>query len=400
MATPPDCPVSDIDLWNDDVLENPYAAYAELRGLGPVVWLSRVDAFVLSRYEEVKAALQDHQTFSSAQGVGMDPTYNGRSNNGILTSDPPVHDTRRKVLNPQLVGRALVPHEEMIRTRAEELVSALVSRGTFDAAADLAQPYSVELVADLVGLPQAGREHLLRRAEAAFNTFGPANDRMLTAIDGLRELFEYAQREAVPGKLAPGCWGEGIYEAGRRGDIEPEACPGLMLAYIWAGMDTTVNAIASSVALFALYPDQWDLVRADPSLIPSAFNEVLRMETPVQRFSRCTTVETNVAGTDIPAGARVAMLFGSANRDASHYPDPDRFDVTRNPVDHLSFGRGVHRCVGAPLALLEGQAIIKVLAERVGRFDPLEITWRRNNALHGPETCFVRVARAGVGSLH
>lgn len=394
MVPAPTCPISNVDLWADEVVENPYPIYEDLRSLGPVVWLSQVGAYVLPRYAEVRAALQDHETFSSAQGVGMDPGYNGRSNNGILTSDPPVHDSRRRVLNPQLVPRALVQYEELIHTRADDMVEALVAQGTFDAASQLAQPYSVELVADLVGLPAEGREHLLRRAEAAFNTFGPANEKMVGGISGLRELFEYCQRVAVPGRLEPGRWGEQIYDAGTRGDLEPEACPGLMLSYVWAGMDTTVNAIASSVALFAKHPDQWDALRADPALIPSAFNEVLRMETPVQRFSRCTTKPTTVAGFDIEQGARIALLFGSANRDPLHYDEPDRFDITRNPVDHLSFGRGVHRCVGAPLALLEGHAVLEALVRKVERIDPLEITWRRNNALQGPKTCVVRVVAA------
>ena len=393
MTTDPNCPVSSVDLWADAVLENPYPAYSDLRDLGAVVWLSRFDAYVLPRYDEVRAALQDHATYSSAQGVGMDPVYNGKSNNGILTSDPPIHDTRRRVLNPQLVPRALVQHETMIRMRAEELVESLVERGTFDAATDLAQPYSVQLVADLVGLPPEGREHLLKRAEAAFNTFGPANDRMLSSVDGLRQLFEYCQKTAVPGRLEPGLWGEQIYDAAARGELESEACPGLMLAYVWAGMDTTVNAIASSVALFARHPDQWDIVRSDLSLIPSAFNEVLRLETPVQRFSRCTTTDTTVAGTAVPEGSRIALLFGSANRDPRHYDHPDSFDVTRNPVDHLSFGRGVHRCVGAPLALLEGHAVIAALANRVERIEEVRTIWRRNNALHGPQSCVVNVSR-------
>jgi cytochrome P450 len=386
----PDCPTSDIDVWADDVLEDPYQTYSELRELGPVVWLSRVNAFAFSQYAEIRNALQDHETYSSASGVGMDPVFNGRSNNGILTSDPPIHDSRRRVLNPQLVPRALAPHEGIIRMRADELVETCVAMGTFDAAADLAQPYSVNLVADLVGLPIEGREHLLPRAEAAFNTFGPGNARMAAALNGLRDLYEYSQHTAVPGNLTPGRWGAQIYEAATRGELEPEACPGLMLAYIWAGMDTTVNAIASAVALFAEHPGQWDLLRSDPSLLLSAFNEVLRFHAPVQRFARCTTVDVVVAGISIPAGSRVALFFGSGNRDPLNYADPDRFDITRNPVDHLSFGRGVHRCVGAPLAHLEGQAVIASLALRVTRFEEVSITWRKNNALHGPKECVVR----------
>ena len=387
---PADCPSTDVDLWADAVLADPYAAYAALRRLGPVVWLSRYDAYAITRYAEARAALQDWETFSSARGVGMDPRLNDRSGRGILTTDPPLHDSRRKVLSAQLVPRAVAPHDAFVVEQAEALVDALVARGRFDAVADLARPYSLGVVADLVGLPQEEREHLIDRATAAFNTFGPANDLLTSSMDGFRDLFTYCTEVAVPGNLTPGGWGEGIYAAGERGDIEADACPGLMLAYVWAGMDTTVNSLAAAVWLFARHPEQWDLVRAEPTLVSSAFNEILRIEPPVQRFSRCTTGAVDIAGTRLPEGARVAVLFGSANRDETHYEHPDRFDVTRNPVDLLTFGRGVHHCVGSHLARMEGHAVLYALRTRVQRFELDDAVWRTNNALHGLERCVVR----------
>lgn len=394
VDAPADCPSTDVDLWTDEVLRAPYAAYAALRRLGPVVWMARYGAYAVTSYAEARAVLQDWETFSSASGVGMDPGINSRPGRGILTTDPPLHDSRRRVLNPQLVPRALTGHEAFLDERAESLVAELVARpGGFDAVHDLARPYSLGVVADLVGLPDEGREHLIERATAAFNTFGPDNELLRSSLGGFRDLFQYCTDVATPDRLAPGGWGEGIYAAGARGDIEPEACPGLMLAYVWAGMDTTVNALGSAVWLFAEHPAAWEQVRADPSLVPSAFNEILRIEAPVQRFTRCTTRAVDVAGTRLPEGARVAVLFGSANRDEAHYPDPDRFDVTRNPQDHLTFGRGVHHCVGSHLARLEGHAVLHALARRVQRFEVTDAVWRANNALHGLERCPVQVER-------
>ncbi|HWM19552.1 MAG TPA: cytochrome P450 [Ilumatobacteraceae bacterium] len=391
MTAGPDCPSTDLDLWADDVLVDPYPAYADLRELGPVVWMTKYAAYALPRYDEVRAVLQDWRRFTSARGVGMDDAMNARSGRGILTTDPPLHDTSRKVLNAQLVPRALTTHEAGITARAEALVADLLERGSFDAVADLAQPYSVGVVADLVGLPEEGREHLLERAAAAFNTFGPDNDLLRSSLVGFRELFDYCTGFATPERLTPERWGSQIYAAGERGDIEPDACPGLMLAYAWAGMDTTVNALSAAVWLFARCPDQWDLVRGDPSLVPSAFNEVLRIEPPVQRFTRLAANPVELDGTVLPEGSRVAVLFGSANRDERHFDDPDRFDVARNPVDHLSFGRGIHHCVGAGLARLEGHAIIAALAARVERFEIGDAFWRRNNALHGLASLDVQV---------
>ncbi|HUF85683.1 MAG TPA: cytochrome P450 [Acidimicrobiia bacterium] len=389
-----DCPTIDVDLWADDVLADPYPTYAELRELGAVLYTPQWDAFVLPRYDEVRAVLQDWQTFSSAQGVGLNARANAMAGRGILTTDPPLHDTRRKVLNAQLVPREVGRHHDFLVAEAERLVGELVRRGTFEAMRELAEPYSVGVVADLCGLPTEGREHLVRRASAAFDTFGPDNARSRAAWPGFQELFEYARHEGAPPNLTPGRWGTEIYAAAADGEIEPEACPGLMLAYVWAGMDTTVNALGAAVSLFADHPDQWDRLRADRSLLASAVNEVLRIEPPVQRFTRCATRAVELGGVTLPEGARLAVLFGSANRDPRRFADPDRFDIGRNPTDHLSFGRGVHRCVGAGLAQEEMKAVIASLADRVARFEVGARVWRRNNALHGLERLDVSVVPA------
>ena len=364
-----------------------------LRSLGPVLYTPRWDAYVVPGYDEVRQVLQDWETFSSAGGVGLNDRANAMSGRGILTTDPPLHDSRRRVLNAQLVPREVARHHDFLVDEAERLVESLVSLGRFDAVADLAHPYSVQVVADLCGLPEDGREHLIERASAAFNTFGPDNELCNRSWQGFGDLYDYATHFATPERLTPGRWGTEIYQAAEDGVVEHAACPGLVLAYAWAGMDTTVNAIASAVSLFADHPDQWELLRRDRSLLVSATNEVLRIEPPVQRFTRLTTRATELAGEVLPAGARVAVLFGSANRDERRFADPDRFDIVRNPHDHLSFGRGVHRCVGAGLAQEEIKAVMSALADRVERFQVVERVWRRNNALHGLERLRIEVER-------
>jgi len=160
--------------------------------------------------------------------------------------------------------------------------------------------------------------------------------------------------------------------------------------YTHPGIDTVANSLASAIAMFAEHPDQWDLVRDDPSLIPSAYHEVLRLHPPIQYFTRRAATATEIGGVGVPAGSRVLLMFGSANRDERHYPDPDRFDVTRNPTDHLAFGRGVHRCVGATLADVEAHAMLTALARRVRRFECHGAPqWRLNNVLHGLDSLVV-----------
>ena len=383
VGVPVEAPHSDLDLYSDNVLFDPYPAYAELRELGPVVWMSRFGTYALARHEQVRSALQDWQTFSSAAGVGLDPEANKRTAGAILTSDPPVHDSLRKVMNGQLSARVLSTIADRLQDQADELVEALVERGSFDAITELAQRYTEAVIVDLVGLPEERRLELLPNADAAFNTFGPANDRFAASMTGLDRLFDYVQEVAVPGRLLPDGKGMEIYDAAAAGVVSRKACPGLMTSYVWAGMDTTVDAIGSAIWLFACHPDQWALVRDDPSLIPSAFNEVLRIESPVQIFTRSVTRSIDIEHVTLPAGARVMVIFASANRDERRYPDPDRFDVRRNPTDHVAFGRGIHLCVGLNLARLEGHAVLHALARRVERFDVIEERRHLNNAVRG-----------------
>jgi cytochrome P450 len=176
------------------------------------------------------------------------------------------------------------------------------------------------------------------------------NQRAVTSLAVLKEMMDYAANEAVPGKLKPGSWAEGIHDAVARGEVSPQACPAMMVDYLGPSLDTTISAISNSVWLFANNPDQWDLVRENPRLMPSAVNEVLRYDAPIQGFSRYVARDVDMDGVLLPAGSRA---IGAANRDERKYPDPDRFDVLRRPGDQLGFGAGPHACVGMNLARME-----------------------------------------------
>lgn len=378
-----DIPDIDVDLWADDVLVDPYPVYTRLRHLGPVLYDRDRDAYVLTRYDEIRSAVQDWETFSSAQGIGVSERGNRRAGNGILTSDPPRHHELRRVMNPPLVPRSLTEHQDYVDTTAAELVAELVERGSFDAVVDLAQRYSIEVVATLTGLPEEGREHYMRWADSGFNITGPDNELCAAGWDGFFEMVDYSFNVLSYDRLEPGRWGRAFHDTGEAAGLEPQSCAGLVMAIVWAGMDTTVNAIASALYLFGRHPDQWQRLRDDRSLMSSAIAEVLRIEPPVQRFTRVTTRHVEIGGANVPEGARVVLLFGSANRDERRFPEPDRFDIGRNPTDHLAFGRGIHRCIGAGLAQQEIKAVLEQLADRLEQFEIVEASWRRNNGLHG-----------------
>jgi cytochrome P450 len=389
MNQPVNCPTSDVDLWSDEVLADPYPTYRTLRNLGPAVWLERVGVVTFPRFDEVRAALPDWQTYSSASGVSLDADVNRSMGASTLKSDPPEHERYRKPLATQLSVASLngAATERIVET-AERIVDRALSQETFDAVTDIAQPYSLTVVSDFVGLPEEGRNELLSLAERAFNIFGPPGDRCRDAREGLASIHRYNADVCAHAKLAPG---------GKGAELVGNGMGEAITAYTWPGIDTTVNAISAAIELFATNPDQWDLVRNNPSLIPSAFNEVLRLHAPVHYFARQTTRDVTVGDIEIGEGQQVLLMYGSANRDERRYPDPDRFDVTRNPLDHLAFGRGIHLCVGINLARLEAHTLLAALARRVERFEPIgEAVWMRNNTLHGLKS---RPVRAHMDSV-
>jgi cytochrome P450 len=271
----------------------------------------------------------------------------------------------RSVLSESLAPRALAKLKEDIGLRATELVESVVARGSFDVVRDLARVFPLTVVADLVGMPLRARDEVLRFADAFFNTFGPLNERTRASVQVaerlLGELISMMSRD----NLEPGGWGEALYRAADRGVIGEHQVGPLLRAYLVASMDTTINAIGSALWLFAEHPSAWVTLRADRTLLRSAFEEVLRFESPVQMFFRRTTEAVEIDSVTIPPQARVAMLFGSANRDPRKWPEPDRFDVGRAPMDHVGFGYGVHSCAGQGLARVEAHAVLSALLDRV-----------------------------------
>lgn len=374
-------PTSDVDLYSDAVLEEPYESYRRLREAGPAVWLERHNTWVMTRYDAVHEALRNWKTFSSAEGVALNDTLNTAMRGNTLASDPPLHDLLRNVVGASMTPQALRPTKDTIDQQAEALVERLVAQRSFDAVTDLAQALPLSIVPDFIGLPREGREHLLEWAEATFNAMGPMNERCAHAAKTLPDLFGYAAHIAATGDLQPGSFGAGVLDAERAGRITSKQSPQLFTAYLVPSLDTTISAVGSAVWLFGRFPDQWDRVREDPSLIPNAFEEVVRLESPIQSFTRLATSDYDVEGINIPAGSRVIVLYASANRDERRWAQADRFDVTRETSGHLGFGYGIHFCAGAGLARLEGQAVLGALARRVERFELGASTRRLNNVI-------------------
>ena len=372
---------SDADLFSPDTVADPFGLLDELRDQSPAVRMTREDFWLLTRYDDVRAAAADWETFSSAQGAALTPQFNERLIGTVLGTDPPEHDALRAVLSEKLAPRGLSQVRQQMRDYADRLVGELVDRERFDGVSDLAAVFPINVVGDLVGLPTEGRERLHPGADATFAAFGPFGPYVQEHIEALVSYQEWMLGMADRSKLTPGGWGEVIMDAVDDGRLTQLGAIGTISAYMTAGMDTTVNAISAMLQLFAERPEVWTTLQAEPGLAGPLFEEVLRLESPVQGFWRVTTKDTEVGGVPIPAGQRVMLHWSAANRDPRHYPDPAEFDIRRNPLDHLAFGHGVHGCAGQGLARMEVKTLLEALLDRVDRFELTGDVVRRRNPI-------------------
>jgi len=388
-------PESDIDPFCAAYFEDPYPAQQALREAGPMVRLARHGVLAAARYAEVKAMLDDWQTFSSARGVGLQDFAREtprRPPSIVLETDPPLHDRTRRVQARVLSPAAIAALRAPFTAAAEALAERLVTRREFDAIPDLAEAYPLEVFPDAMGMPRENRRHLLPWGNLVFNSFGPENAYLADAVVAAREatpwVFAQSQRE----NLRPEGFGAGIHAAADSGDLTAEESAAVVRSVLTAGVDTTVSGIGAAIWCLARFPDQWERLRADPRLARAAFEEAVRYETPVQTFFRTTTRPTDLGGVAVDEGEKVLMFLGAANRDPRKWDRPDDYDITRRTIGHVGFGSGIHACVGMALARLEGECVLAALARRVAR---IEITGeprrRHNNTLRGLASLPVRL---------
>ncbi|XVQ07169.1 cytochrome P450 [Spirillospora sp. CA-255316] len=379
-------PRSDADLFSDEILLQPYETYRMLRSMGPVVALQRCDALGVTTFAAVRQVLRDWRTFPSGQGVGLNDAVNSMGRESVLMSDPPRHEVLRGVLMDRLAPRALEPVGERIRRQAFDLVDRLLEAGTVDAVRDLARVFPVQVVGDLIGLPPEGREDLLRLADGTFNSFGPDNERARLGMTAWAEQAQVLRRIATRDRLCEGSLGMAVYEAADAGVIDAADTMVMLGTYLNAGMDTTINAISAMMMLFARHPEQWELLRREPERRDAAFEEVLRYESPVQTFTRLAAKPVAVGGTEVAAGRRVVVLFGSANRDEQRWEHADTFDIARPARAHVGFGFGIHSCAGQALARIEARAILDALLAQVRSWEIGTPIWHLNNVIRGLES--------------
>ncbi|NEU98652.1 cytochrome P450/oxidoreductase [Bradyrhizobium uaiense] len=381
-----EAPTYDVDFYDDAFIRAPWPHYAAMRALGPVVWLPRHRNFAVTQYREVREILQDWRTYSSAQGVAADDAGCDFLRGNTLASDPPIHDEMRIAMSKPLLPGALARVRERVDEAAVALVNDLVARRNFDGIADFARFLPLTIVTQLVGLPEDGRGNMLKWAAASFDILGVQNARGREAINAVKEMRHWIATRATPEHLKADSWTARIHELVEAGQIPAEMAPLLVRDYINPSLDTTISATGQLIYQLGKNPDQWQLLRERPELIPNAVNEAVRLGSPIRSFSRTVVHATALSGVPLAAGSRVMVLFGSANRDERKFPNPDKFDVTRSGFDHVGFGHGIHMCVGMHLAQLEMQALLKALIYHVDRIVVGEPTIAINNTIHAFST--------------
>lgn len=371
------------NLYSRSAILHPYPHYARLRSRGAVVWLERHKVYALPRYAECKAVLLDDTTFVSGRGVGLNAISNRFSRGTTLNSDGTEHAERRNLVAHRLTPRALRALQEQVDEQAELVVVDAVQRGHVDGVAELAMALPMSIVPDLIGWPEEGRDRLLAWGAATFDALGPINGQSVRSIRPTLQMLHYARTVARRRTLQEGSLGADLLKAVDEGRLDADGCPKLLVDYLAPSIDTTLSAIASALYLFAQHPDQWQALRADRGLLSNAINEVVRLESPLRAFGRQLAADTSLAGTELPAGSRVLVMYASANRDESTWDDPAAFDITRDASHQLGFGHGTHGCAGQGLARLEIRSVLSHLLDRVELIQLAgEPTWAVNNIIH------------------
>jgi cytochrome P450/ferredoxin-NADP reductase len=363
--------VMEYDPFSREFQADPFTVYRWMRDEAPVFYSEKWNWWALSRFEDVRAAATDPQTFLSYEGIDIDDTAKDQSGPGFLPDiDNPRHDQIRRMIQPQLLPNRIAEREDAVRSVVRGLVDAWRHRGTVDLAQELAWPTPNEVFFDLLGLPAAraqGREQLNRWVHELKDR--KPDDSRLTPVakaatagigayftDLLHERRVRPRADLVTHLVTAEI--DGVPFAEEDFGVASEVL-GLMMVLFLGGVESTAGLIGTLFKLLAENPGQRAILRENPALIPDAVEEAIRLATPLQLVGRTTSREVTRHGVTIPAGGRVVLVYGAANRDERRFADPDRFDVTRGRFRHLGFGEGMHGCLGAPLARLEAKVALE-----------------------------------------
>ncbi len=388
-------PSTDIDMFSADSVRNARRVDDGIRELAPAVYLERENIVMLGRYEHVARGLVDWKAFSSTSRPWHDP--NSVRPEILLTDDPPRHTQVRAVIGRALSPKAMKAMEDAFRREAELLVDDIMSGAgeTIDAVKDVTARYIHKVLPDLMGLPLEGREAMTPFGNAVWATMGPANDLFATAMAQAGNSLEWVDQACSRENIRPDSLGGEMYAAADRGEISAQDAKLLTLTILSAGADTTVITMANAINAFARFPEQYKILRDDPSLLRNAFDETLRWDSPSRMAGRIAKQDVRIEDHVIPEGTRCGLMFSAANRDPRRWDEPERFDIRRDVRGQVGWGQGIHMCVGKALAQMEANALLGEIVRRVARIEAAgEVEPWMTTIGHGPVKVPVRLHAA------
>jgi len=358
------------DPFAADTVADPYPWYRRLQDEAPVYRQEALRFWVLSRYDDVLAGARAHGSLSSAEGV----IYIRQPLPMMLTMDPPDHTRLRRIVARDFTPSAVSAWRPLVEQLAAEAVDRMLDEGTTDAVSAVASPLPVLVIAQILGVPSEDYPQFRDWSDKIVESLAVIDpgdvERANRTVEGILSLQRYMTTLVEERRRAPtGDLLSRVVQPREEGALNDSDVFWFSLLLLVAGNETTTNLLGNLLHTLATTPALWEGLRRQPDLVPGAVEESLRHDSPVQGFFRTAVAPYTAHGVEIPEGDRVLLLFGAANRDPRHFEDPDSFVIDRGAADHLGFGSGIHLCLGAHLARLEGAAVIRELVQRVRRLE-------------------------------
>ena len=379
------------DLTSSAFIEDPYPTYEQLRRKDPVHRMRLIEAWALTRYKDVQDVLADHKRFTNAER-----NYDYMQYRTFLDLDPPDHTRLRGLVSKAFTPRAVRELGPRIQELVDELLDAVAGENRIDLISDFAFPLPVIVIAEMLGVPAQDRARFREWSDDIALSVNPLLDgeQIKRVRQATEELFDYFEGIIEQRRQAPrNDMISALLAAEEEGDklTHEELLSTLMLLLV-AGNETTRNLIGNGMLALLKNPAQLQRLRDHPELLDSAINELLRYDSPVQIDARNAIDDVEIGGKRIAAGQRILAIVGAANRDPQAFASPDKLDIGRNEVSHLSFGRGIHYCLGSPLAILEGRIAFTSL---LARFPSMRLAsqpvFKEQIVLRGVEELWVEI---------
>ena len=369
------------DMFAPDVIKDPFRYYGQIRDEDPVHWNELYQLWVITRHDDLVWLARNHEQFSNSVWKN-DPLpaypaiydsdqelydfmrdYRG---NQLVQFDRPEHLAMRKVVHSYFTPKSMEEWRPLVRSAITELLDAAEEKGDVDLMRDLAVPLPVLVIAEMMGVPESERGHIRMLAEKLLNIARGEPDRMRVLTEGMQGMLDYVDPMVDERIVNPQDDFISVLASGEKSGVftRHQVLVNTSLLLL-AGHETTINLICNGTLAFMNNRDQWDLLKSDPQgMMVRATEEALRYDSPVKSIQRIASEDVEMRGKQIKKNDRIRWFMSSANRDPNKFENPDTMDITRWPNPHVAFGAGVHHCLGATIARVEGQEVFSALAER------------------------------------